>query len=221
MSPKTARKSTTAANPTKRRNVKSGTRHGPAEVADAHEKAKDFLTATEWESYLEAAREGRHGVRDAAIMLLIQRHGLRVSELTDLRMGDLLLEDGQVSIRRLKGSLSTLHPIEGDELRALKAWLRQRPERTGFDHVFLTERQHPFTRQGINYLCATIGQRAGLGHVYPHMLRHTCGHLLADQDTHPRIIQDYLGHRDPANTARYTRISAAKFRGLWRRKGKP
>ena len=52
------------------------------------------------------------------------------------------------------------------------------------------------------------------------MLRHTCGYLLAEQDEPFRTMQDYLGHREPAHTARYTRISSSKFRGMFRRKGK-
>ena len=110
--------------------------------------------------------------------------------------------------------------MEGDELRTIKAWLKVRPERTGHDHLFLTERGDNFTRQGINYLVAAIGDRAGLPHVNPHMLRHTCGYLLADMQTSPLIIQQLLGHRNAQHTVRYTRISASQFRGLWRRKRK-
>ena len=96
------------------------------------------------------------------------RHGLRVSELIDIRLGDLFLEEtrtARLNINRLKGSLSGEHPIQGDELRALKAWLAIRPERSGFDNVFLTERGEHFSRQGINYLFRQIAIRAKMPHV--------------------------------------------------------
>jgi integrase len=79
---------------------------------------KDFLTEAEMKRFLEAARHCRHGIRDYLMMLMAYRHGLRVSELVDLRLKDLDLETGRLYVRRKKGSLSTHQPIEGDELRA-------------------------------------------------------------------------------------------------------
>lgn len=207
----------------KHRNVKSRPQVAQDATTDAHERRKDYLTQAELESFLIAARGGRHGTRDHAMAFMTARHGLRVSELIDLRLPDLDLsnpKNAKLWINRLKGSASNSQPIDGDELRALKAWLAIRPAGTGFDHVFLSERSEMFSRQAVNYLFAEIAKRAGLPHVNPHMLRHTCGFLLADVDTHFRIIQEYMGHRQPAHTARYTRISAAKFQGLFRRRGK-
>ncbi len=62
---------------------------------------------------------------------------------------------------------------------------------------------------------AAAGEKAGLGHVHPHMLRHSCGYALADKGTDLRTMQDYLGHRDPAMTVRYTRVAARRFEGLF------
>jgi type 1 fimbriae regulatory protein FimB len=90
---------------------------------------KDFLTEAEMKRLLDAARGSRHGVRDHAMMLMTYRHGLRVSELIDLRLRDIDLESARLYVRRKKGSLSTHQPIEGDELRALRAWLRERDQR--------------------------------------------------------------------------------------------
>lgn len=84
-------------------------------------RGKDFLTEAEIKHFLEAARHGRHGVRDYLLMLMTYRHGLRVSELIDIRLKDLDLETGRLYVRRKKGSLSTHQPIEGDELRAIRA----------------------------------------------------------------------------------------------------
>jgi type 1 fimbriae regulatory protein FimB len=179
---------------------------------------KNFLTATEMTRFLEAARRGRHGVRDHLLMLLAYRHGLRVSELVDVRMKDLDWESARLFVRRKKGSLSTHQPLEGDELRALRAYLREREQRSDArsPYLFLSERG-PMTRQAINYLAQEIGRRAKLRfRVHPHMLRHSTGYYLANQGYDTRLVQDYLGHKNIAHTVKYTRTAARRFEGLWR-----
>ena len=179
---------------------------------------KNFLTSAEMKRFLAAARLGRHGVRDYLLMLMAYRHGLRVSELIDLRLADLDLGTGRLFVRCKKGSLSTHQPVAGDELRALRAWLRTRAARSDADspYLFLSERG-PLTRQAINYLAQAIGERAALGfRVHPHMLRHSTGYYLANQGYDTRLVQDYLGHKNIAHTVKYTRTAASRFEGLWR-----
>ena len=181
-------------------------------------RGKDFLTEAEMRRFLEAARHGRHGVRDYLMMLITYRHGLRVSELVDLRLKDLDLEIGRLYVRRKKGSLSTHQPIEGDELRSLRTWLHEREQRRDArsPYLFLSERG-PMIRQAVNYLVAEIGKRAKLRfHVHPHMLRHSTGYYLANRGHDTRLVQDYLGHKNIAHTVRYTRTAASRFEGLWR-----
>ena len=151
------------------------------------------------------------------MLLLTYRHGLRVSELINIRMADVDLDTGRLFVRRLKGSLSTSQPLEGDEIRALRAWLRQRIKAPGCNSplVFLSERG-PMTRQAFNYICAKVGTRARLNvKVHPHMLRHSCGYALANKGRDTRLIQDYLGHRNITHTQIYTRTAAVRFEGLW------
>jgi site-specific recombinase XerD len=179
---------------------------------------KNFLTEAEMKRFLDAARHSRHGMRDDAMMLMAFRHGLRVSELVDMRLKDMDLETSRLYLRRKKGSLSTHQPIEGDELRALRAWLRLREMRADArsPYLFLSERG-PMTRQAFNYLVAQTGKRAKLRfHVHPHMLRHSTGYYLANRNHDTRLIQDYLGHKNIAHTVRYTRTAASRFEGLWR-----
>jgi type 1 fimbriae regulatory protein FimB len=179
---------------------------------------KNFLTEAEMKRFLDAARHSRHGVRDHAMMLMAFRHGLRVSELVDMRLKDMDLETARLYVRRKKGSLSTHQPIEGDELRALRAWLRLREMRADArsPYLFLSERG-PMTRQAFNYLVAQTGKRAKLRfHVHPHMLRHSTGYYLANRNHDTRLIQDYLGHKNISHTVRYTRTAASRFEGLWR-----
>ena len=182
-------------------------------------RAKNFLTDAEIKLFLESARKGTHGERDYLLALLAFRHGFRVSELIDVRLEEIDLKTARMQVRRLKGSLSTEHPIEGDELRALRAWLRTRGE-SRFSHLpylFVGERGN-LTRQAVSYLFEEIGKRAELGFkVRPHMLRHSCGYYLANKGFDTRLIQDYLGHQNIHHTVRYTRTASKRFEGLWRK----
>lgn len=179
---------------------------------------KNFLTEAEIEEFLKASRKGRHGVRNFAMMLLAYRHGLRASEVINTRLADVDVNTGRLFVRRCKGSLSTSHPLDGDEIRALRRWLRKRVDASCCNSplVFLSERG-PMTRQALNYLVAQIGRTAGLAiHVHPHMLRHSCGFALANKGCDTRLIQDYLGHRNIRHTQLYTRTAVVRFEGLWR-----
>jgi integrase len=192
-----------------RRNVKSDA----TRAADAHERGKDFLGEAEIAALLGAARKGRHGARDHVLILMMYRHGLRVSEAIALRREDANLKEARLWVARLKNGLSVEQPIAGDELRAIKRWLGLRQDQLPW--LFLSERGQPLVRQSVNSIVAAAARRADLGPVHPHMLRHSCGFALANRGYDLRLIQDYLGHRDPKHTAHYTRVAARRFDGLW------
>ena len=119
---------------------------------------------------------------------------------------------------RLKGGLSTTHPLRGDEIRTIKAWLVERtrmkaPGRT----FFLSEQRKPLHRSTVNLALRKYGEKAKLPvAVHPHMLRHACGFALADQGADTRLIQDSLGHRKIQHTVHYTATNPARFEKLWR-----
>lgn len=180
---------------------------------------RKYLTESEIDAFLKAARKTKNGVRDYCMILMAFRHGLRVSELIDMRLDQIDIENSRFEPRRLKGGSNSPQPIEGDELRAIRAWMRERSTHhlCHSPLVFLSNRG-PMTRQAVNYLCAVIGRKAGIAiKVHPHMLRHSCGYALANNNTATRTIQDYLGHKSIRHTEIYTAANPERFKNLWRK----
>ncbi len=170
---------------------------------------RDYLTAEEVERLVKAARQGRHGARDAAIVWIIFRHGLRASELVELEWGQLDLDTARIHVRRKKNGVSTVHRLDGRELRALRKVKR---ESNGSPWVFQSERRGPLTRRTLDYIVSRAGREAGLPfRVHAHMLRHSTGHHHASLNRNAREIQDFLGHRDYKMSVRYTQLNPNRF----------
>jgi type 1 fimbriae regulatory protein FimB len=176
------------------------------------------LVSTEVEKLMAAVKDTRHAVRDRCLLLLMFRHGLRVSEACGLRLSQMDTESRVLHVARLKKGLSTTQPLRGDELRAIKAWLAVRAKmKPDTDAFFISERRTALSRKTAWLAIRTYGQLAGLPlDAHPHMLRHACGFALADQGADTRLIQDYLGHRNIQHTVRYTATNPARFERLWR-----
>lgn len=179
--------------------------------------ARDYLHSAEIDKLLSAAKSfPRHGLRNHLMILLAYRHALRISEVISLRVSDINLDEGRIYCKRLKGSVTNTHPMEGDEIRLCRRWLKERPK-TALDFVFVSERGSPLTRQSAWRIVAEAGERAELDlDIHPHMLKHSCGYYLANKGLDTRLIQDYMGHKQIQNTVRYTATNAKRFEGLWR-----
>ncbi len=186
----------------------------PRKLPNSERRSREFLTDDEVEALMTAARKvGRHGHRDATLILLGYRHGLRVSELVALRWDQIELKQGLLHVVRRKNGSASTHPLRGPELRALRRLQREYPDSP---YVFASERKGPLTDSSVRKIVARAGGRAGLSFpVHPHMLRHACGYKLANDGHDTRAIQHYLGHRNITHTVRYTELSSKRFDSFW------
>ena len=160
---------------------------------------RKHLVFAEVEKLLDAAKGSRNAARDRCLLLLLMfRHGLRVSEACGLHMSQVDVNSRVLHVHRLKDGLSTTHPLRSDEIRAIKAWLADRVRmQPDTDAFFVSERRRPLSRKTAWVMIRDYGRDAGLPvDAHPHMLRHACGYALADQGADTRLIQDYLGHRN-------------------------
>ncbi|MEX3694445.1 tyrosine-type recombinase/integrase [Paraburkholderia sp. BR14263] len=186
----------------------------PRRRPNAAYRGREYLLEKEVADLIAAAaREGRHGARDAALILIAYRHGLRVSELVSLRWDQVDLTQALVHVVRRKHGMPAVHPLRGPELRALRRLRREGPDSA---YVFVSERQAPLTPDAVRKIVTRAGQQAGLAFpVHPHMLRHATGYKLANDGHDTRAIQHYLGHRNIQHTTRYTELASDRFRDFW------
>jgi type 1 fimbriae regulatory protein FimB/type 1 fimbriae regulatory protein FimE len=187
----------------------------PRRAKNAELRTREYLTESEVEALMKAAKDNRWGLRDSTMVLVAYRHGLRVSELVDLRWQDVKFDTGTLHVRRAKNGSDATHPIMGDELRALRRLQREQEPNSPF--VFVSERGAPFTTAGFARMIERLGKAADLSFkAHPHMLRHACGYKLANDGQDTRSLQAYLGHKNIQHTVRYTELSATRFKNFWR-----
>ncbi len=187
----------------------------PRKPKNTDARSREYLTDKEVEALMKAARNtGRHRHRDATLILVAYRHGLRVSELVALRWDQVELGQGRLHVTRRKNGTDSTHPLRGPEIRALR---RLQREYRDTPYLFVTERRGPLTASTVRKLVARAGREAGIPFpVHPHMLRHACGFKLANDGHDTRAIQHYLGHKNIQHTVRYTELTSARFNGFWK-----
>jgi type 1 fimbriae regulatory protein FimB/type 1 fimbriae regulatory protein FimE len=179
-------------------------------------RTREYLTEAEVERLMQAATRNRWGHRDETIILVAYRHGLRASEVVDLRWDQIAFRTARLHVRRVKQGTPSTHPILGDELRALRRLQREQEPKSAF--VFTSERGAPFSPAGFARMIERAGIEAKLPFkAHPHMLRHACGYKLANDGNDTRALQAYLGHKNIQHTVRYTELAPTRFKDFWRK----
>jgi type 1 fimbriae regulatory protein FimB len=186
-----------------------------------NKRKREYLTGEEVEKLLAASKTAsRNPVRDYAILLVMFRHGLRVSELCSLKLCDLHLEAGEFHVPRLKGSDSGVHPFYNGESGAIRAWLVERNKMKApaeVEELFISERRKALSRVTVWLMVKQVAAAAGLEHlaIHPHSLRHSCGYSLVNRGVDIRVIQGFLGHRSINSTTRYTALASQRYAKLF------
>lgn len=181
----------------------------PAPNTEIGTLSRQWLSEAEVERLIKAAANER----DALMVLMAYRHGLRVSELIGLTWSQIDLDAGRVRVLRLKDGEDGVHPLSGREIRGLR---KLRRAQVVSRHVFLSNRKAPMTARAFYKLLALAGARAGLDGVHPHLLRHATGFKLVNDGMDSLSLAAYLGHKNINNTRRYTKMDARRFDGVWR-----
>lgn len=177
---------------------------------------RSYWTEDEMTKLLHVARYDkriRHNDRDYGIFLLGHRHGLRAIEIVNIDIKNIDIYSKHIYIYRYKESNSGNHPLMKDEVAIIKK-LSCNMSLQG--NLFKSERGSKLTTRAIGFIVSKVCELAGI-EGNPHMLRHTCGYMLANKGIDTRTIQDYLGHKNIQNTVRYTALAPERFKTLWER----
>ena len=165
------------------------------------------LTPEEIRKVLKVASESK---RNHAMILLAYRHGMRASEVCNLKLGDVDLKNGEITIRRLKGSLKTVQPLADmrgqpllSEKRVLRALLNERKDAS--DYVFTSQKGGRLHRSQFFRVFQDVAERAGLpaDRRHPHCLKHALGFALVAANVNLAHVRIALGHKNIASTAIY------------------
>jgi integrase/recombinase XerD len=179
-----------------------------------------FLNQVEMERLLAQPELGTDvGTRDRAMLELLYASGLRVSELISLRMSDLDWEKGTLSCFG-KGSKERCVPLGRSALDYLKMYMPCRLRLLRDRHtelVFVERGGRRVSRQKFWRLTRQYGERAGIGHVTPHTLRHSFATVLLEHGADLRSVQLMLGHADVSTTQIYTHVTSDSIRQSYRK----
>jgi site-specific recombinase XerD len=166
----------------------------------------NFLTQDEMRRLLDCIPSKR----DYAIFLLAYRHGLRTSEIGMLSTADLTVKQYRLRIHRLKNSLEGLHPLQPDEVKALKAYLKERA--SNVPALFLSRNATPISRRRLDELMKHYGELAGIPESkrHFHALKHSIATHLLDAGADLRFVQDWVGHASIKNTVIYAQLTSRR-----------
>lgn len=172
-----------------------------------------FLTLEELARLFAAVRASP---RDRALFLIAYRHGLRASEVGLLRTDDIDFRALRIMVHRLKGSHSGAHPMQPDEAKLLRAYLREQPPSP---ILFPSNRGDPIARRTLDWLMKRYGEVANVPPAkrHFHCLKHSIATHLLEAGADLRFVQDWLGHSNIQNTIVYTFLTARGREGAARK----
>jgi site-specific recombinase XerD len=175
---------------------------------NAELRSRDYLTDAEVGRLTEVAKGNRYGHRDAMMILIAYRHGLRTSELE--------FESAVLHVRRAKKGMPSTHPLRGRNCARFAGCNASRNR--SHPSSLPASAVPPFTTVGLARMVERAGEAAERGFkAHPHMLRHACGYALANAGHDTRALQAHLGHRNIQHTVRYTEPSPDRFKDFWRK----
>ena len=186
---------------------------GISKVSRTNRSTMTYLSSDEVLAVLKTARS--RSVRDWSMILLAYRHGLRASQVCGLKLADIDLKAGSVSVRRLKGSLSQVQPLYPhrgqpllDEMNAVRTWLRQRIQ-DGSDFLFVSQKGGRLSRSQFFRVFQAYAEAAGLPAEkrHPHCLKHSLASHLVAGNMNLALIRQALGHRSITSTMQYVGTS--------------
>ena len=159
------------------------------------------LTQNEVQSIIELAKT--ESSRNAAMVALSFRHGMRASEITGLLMSDVNLKHNTITVRRLKGSNKTIQELSPEEVSLLTAWLSERNDES--EYVFTSRNGGRMDRKTWYNVFQSLAERTGLSpeKQHPHCLKHSLAHHLLAHNVPLNVIQRALGHKNLSSTGRY------------------
>ena len=184
-------------------------------------KLPDVLSVSEVQMLLDQKFDDTpRGMRDRAILEVLYGCGLRVSEIVNLELQSLFLDEGFLRVFG-KGAKERISPIGGTALAALTDYLERgrmllHPNKVAAPPdgitVFLNARGKRMTRQSVFNIVSEYGERVGLENLHPHTLRHSFATHLLEGGADLRAIQEILGHSDISTTQIYTHVDRSHIR---------
>lgn len=190
----------------------------PKKPFNKHKRPREYLLPEEVELMINAAiKNKRLGQRNQAIIMLAYRHGLRISEITDIKIQNINFINNTIYIERKKNGTPSIHEINLDEMIVIKKYLntKLRKKHTG-DYFFISEKMTKLAVRSVYDIIVKIAIDANIPiAVHPHMLRHSTGYKLVNTAKDIRLIQGYLGHKNIQHTVLYTQLDTNRFKGMW------
>lgn len=178
-------------------------------------KLPEYLTIEEVDNLLDIRASTAYDLRNKAMLEVLYATGMRISELCNLTMSNLFLEDSLVKVFG-KGSKERLVPINDVAINALEEYLKfGRGELLGTkssEYVFISSRHTKITRQAFFKYIKNLCQEKGIKkNISPHILRHSFATHLLNNGADLRVVQELLGHSDISTTQIYTHLSNEKL----------